>query len=56
MKKEVDVSVLGETPGSAYVEANDRKCEHFDECQLSTQVLFYLDACRSCEIAQKFKK
>ena len=54
MKKRLDVSTLGEKPGSATIEAEDRKCEHLDECQLSKVVLYHKDECRTCDISTKF--
>ena len=31
-------------------------CIHIEECKVANQVLFYLDECQSCEVAEKFRK
>jgi hypothetical protein len=51
----VDVSSIGEPIGTTFIEAIDGKCEHLDECQLSEVVLYYLDGCKYCQLAEKFK-
>lgn len=33
----------------------EEQCSHLPECQASSRVLFHLDRCEQCEIAEKFK-
>jgi hypothetical protein len=33
-----------------------KECPHMAECKASARVLFYLDECEKCEIANKFKE
>jgi DNA replicative helicase MCM subunit Mcm2 (Cdc46/Mcm family) len=56
IQKKADVSTFGEKQRTAMIEVEGAVCRHLDECQRSKVVLYYLDRCSTCDIAEKFKK